>query len=43
MLGRMTVQRAIEPSTHELLELSGEERLQAVMKAAQAHAATLAA
>lgn len=43
MLGRLTTRRAIEPSARELLDASDEERLRAVIKTAQAHAAILAA
>lgn len=43
MLGRLTSRRAIEPSARDLLSASAEERLQAVIKTAQAHAASLAA
>lgn len=43
MLGRLTTPRRIDPSARALLDASDEERLQAVIKAAQAHAAILAA
>jgi hypothetical protein len=43
MLGRLTTSRAIDQATRELLGASDEERLQAVIKAAHAHAAILAA
>jgi hypothetical protein len=43
MLGRLTTRRGIEPSARDLLNASAEERLQAVIKTAQAHAAILAA
>jgi hypothetical protein len=43
MLGSLTSRRAIEPSARDLLSASAEERLQAVIKTAQAHAASLAA
>jgi hypothetical protein len=43
MSGRLTTRRGMEPSARELLKASDEERLQAVIKTAQAHAAILAA
>jgi hypothetical protein len=43
MLGRVTSTRRLEPQTRTFLEAAPEERLEAVAKAAEAHAATLSA
>jgi hypothetical protein len=43
MLGRLTATRQLEPETQALLAATPEERLEAVVKAAEAHAAIRAA
>ena len=43
LIGRLTTQRHLDAETQDLLVASSDERLQAVIKAAEAYAATLAA
>jgi hypothetical protein len=43
LAGRLTTQRDLDAQTHDMLATPPDERLQAVIKAAEAHAALLAA